>query len=85
VAVIRLTAAQNCWVGLTSSAGKKLYQGVVPAGHSMTWRERHPVRMTVGNPAGISLTVNGKAELKNMVTVAHLSINPSRQNPVAVG
>jgi len=85
VAVIRLTAAQDCWIGLTNASGQQLYQGIVTAGHSMTWREQHPVTMVVGNPAGISLTVNGKAELKNMVTVAHLSINPSQQNPVAIG
>jgi cytoskeletal protein RodZ len=85
VAVIKLTASQDCWVGLTNASGKQLYQGIVPAGHSMTWRERDPVSMTVGNPPGISLTVNGKPELRNTANVGHLSINPSRQNPVTGG
>jgi cytoskeletal protein RodZ len=82
VAVIRLTATQDCWVGLTSAAGQQLYQGIIPAGQSMTWREQNPVSMVVGNPPGISLTVNGKPELQNTQTVGYLSINPSQQNPV---
>ena len=82
VAVIKLTATQDCWVGLTSAAGQQLYQGIIPAGQSMTWREQDPVSMVVGNPPGISLTVNGKPELQNTQTVGYLSINPSQQNPV---
>jgi cytoskeletal protein RodZ len=82
VAVIRLTATQDCWVGLTSAAGQQLYQGIISAGQSMTWREQDPVSMVVGNPPGISLTVNGKPELQNTQTVGYLSINPSQQNPV---
>ena len=31
VAVIRLTATQDCWVGLTNSAGQQLYQGIISA------------------------------------------------------
>ena len=82
VAVIRLTATQDCWVGLTNATGQQLYQGIIPAGQSMTWREQDPVSMVVGNPPGISLTVNGKPELQNTQTVGYLSINPSQQNPV---
>ncbi len=85
VAVIKLTATQDCWVGLTDAAGNQLYQGIVPAGHTMTWRERHPVSMTVGNPPGVVLTVNGKAEQMNPNQVATLAINPSKQNPVTSG
>ena len=85
VAVIKLTASQDCWVALTNASGQQLYQGIIPAGQTMTWRERHPVSMTVGNPPGISLTVNGKVELANLQTVGHLTINPSQHNPVTVG
>jgi cytoskeletal protein RodZ len=85
VAVIKLTATQDCWVALTNASGQQLYEGIIPAGHSMTWRERHPVSMTVGNPPGISLTVNGKPELQNTTTVGQLSIDPSQQNPVTGG
>jgi cytoskeletal protein RodZ len=85
VAVIKLTANQDCWVGLTNAAGQQIYQGVVPAGSSMTWREKHPVSMVVGNPLGVVLTVNGKAEQMNPNQVATLAIDPSQQNPVTGG
>ena len=85
VAVIKLTAAQDCWVGLTNASGQQIYQGIIPAGQSMTWREQHPVSMVVGNPPGISLTVNGKPELQNTANVGYLNINPSQHNPVTVG
>ena len=82
VAVIKLTATQDCWVGMTNAAGQQIYQGIIPAGQSMTWREQDPVSMVVGNPPGISLTVNGQPELQNTQSVGYLSINPSQQNPV---
>jgi cytoskeletal protein RodZ len=58
--VIRLTAVQNCWIDLTTATGTTIFSGVVPAGSDMHWTERQPVSMIIGNPGGISLTVNGK-------------------------
>jgi cytoskeletal protein RodZ len=85
-AVIRVLAVQNCWVMLTDSAGKQLYQGVIQAGNAMTWREKHTVSMIIGNPMGITLTVNGKAQSSTHTTqVLTLSINPLSKNLVAVG
>ena len=84
-AVIRLTAVQNCWVGLTDSSGKQVYQGIILAGKSMTWREKHPVSMVIGNPMGIMLTVNGKRQQTHTVRVLTLSINPASKNLVAIG
>jgi cytoskeletal protein RodZ len=84
-AIIRLTANQNCWVGLTNSGGKQLYQGVIQAGKSMTWREKHAVSMVIGNPMGIVLTVNGKKQQTHTVQVLTLSINPQSKNLVAAG
>ncbi len=84
-AVIVLTATQDCWVGLTSASGQQLYQGIIAAGNTMTWREGHPVSMVIGNPPGITLTVNGKTEQMNPNQVAHLSIDPSSKTPVAIG
>ena len=84
-AVIRLTATQDCWVGLTSASGQQLYQGVIAAGNTMTWREQHPVSMVIGDPPGIVLTVNGKTEQLNPGQVAHLSIDPSSKTPVVIG
>jgi cytoskeletal protein RodZ len=84
-AVIKLTAISDCWVGLNSPTGQSLYQGIVAAGTTRTWDEKHPVSMVIGNPPGIKLTVNGKPQQMNTVQVVHLSINPASQTPVTIG
>ncbi len=84
-AVIRLTAKSDCWVGFNSPTGQSLYQGTIPAGQTMTWTERRPVSMVIGNPPGISLTVNGKPEPMNAVQPVTLNINPLSATPVTVG
>ncbi len=84
-AVIRLIAIADCWVGLNSATGQSIYQGIIPAGQTRTWNEKHPVSMTIGNPPGIKLTVNGRPQPMNSVQVIHLSINPASQTPVTVG
>jgi cytoskeletal protein RodZ len=81
-AVIRLTAAQDCWVGLDSPTGQSLYEGTVLAGKTMTWHEKHQVSITVGNPGGVTLTVNGKHQKMSTVQVVTLSINPLSKTPV---
>jgi len=58
--VIHLTAATDCWVQLTTAAGQTIYSGIVYAGTSHHWTEHGPVTMVLGNPAGVTLTVNGK-------------------------
>ncbi len=58
--VIDLTATENCWVELTTSSGQTIFQGIVTAGASKRWTEHQPVSLVLGNPAGVSLTVNGK-------------------------
>ena len=58
--VIQLTATRNCWVQLTTASGTQLYQGVVYAGSSMQWTEHQAVSLMLGNPGGVSLTVNGR-------------------------
>jgi cytoskeletal protein RodZ len=84
-AVIKLTATSDCWVGLSSPTGQSLYQGIVPAGQTMSWDEKHPVSMVIGNPPGAQLTVNGKPQRMNTVQVVTLSINPLSKTPVTVG
>ncbi len=78
--VIRLTATRNCWVQLTTASGTQIYQGVVYAGSSMHWTERRAVSLMLGNPGGITLTVNGKnavpAGSTNPVT---LSLGPGQK------
>ena len=75
--VIRVAANQDCWVLLTDSrTGSQIYMGVVPAGTSMTWTEKHPVQMVLGNPPGIVLTVDGKKQPTDVNNVLHLSFSP---------
>jgi cytoskeletal protein RodZ len=57
---IRLTATRNCWVQISSTKGATLFSGVVYAGHTRNWTERHSVTMMLGNPAGVKVRVNGK-------------------------
>lgn len=84
--IIRLTATSDCWVGLTSTTtGKKLYAGVVAAGQSLKWDEKKAVSLTIGNPPGVRLSVNGKTEQMNTVQVVTLSIDPHSSTPVTVG
>ena len=85
VAVIKVTAMQDCWIGFTSSSGRQLYQGTILAGHSKTWRTKQPVSMVIGNPPGIVLTVNGRAETMSAVYPLTLSINPQSKTPVTTG
>ena len=84
-AVIRLTAAQDCWVGLNSPTGQSIYEGTVLAGSTMTWHEKQAVSMVIGNPPGVTLTVNGKNQQMSKVNVVTLSINPLSKTPVTVG
>jgi len=74
------TAVQGCWVLLTkASDGSQIFMGVVPAGTTMTWTERQAVLMTLGNPPGVVLTVNGKKQNTDVPNVLHLSLSlPSR-------
>ncbi len=84
-AVIKLTAVTDCWIGLDSSSGATIYEGTVPAGQTMTWDEKNPVSLVIGNPTGAKLTVNGKAERMNTVQVVKFSIDPKAKTPVSLG
>jgi hypothetical protein len=47
-------------VQITSRKGTTLFSGMVYAGNSMNWTEKHRVTMTLGNPSGVKVRVNGK-------------------------
>jgi cytoskeletal protein RodZ len=77
-AVIRLTATRNCYVRLTTVSGQPLYSGIVTAGQTRIWREQAAVSMTLDNPGGVVLTVNGVRQTPNPGAVATLSIRPGK-------
>jgi cytoskeletal protein RodZ len=75
--VIRLTAVEDCWVQLTSSStGAQIYMGTIPAGSSMTWTEKDAVKLDLGNPSGVQLTVNGKRQNPDSTVPVTLSFSP---------
>jgi eukaryotic-like serine/threonine-protein kinase len=74
--VIKVTAAQDCWVSLTDGTGSPIYQGIVSPGTSMTWTEGKTVQIEVGNPAGIVLTVNGKRQRIDTSNPVTLTLSP---------
>jgi cytoskeletal protein RodZ len=65
--VIDLTALTNgsgCWVDLTYAAtGAQIFEGIVYPGTTEHWTVKHQVSMNLGNPAAITLTVNGKNDV----------------------
>jgi hypothetical protein len=76
--VIHLTANEDCWVQLTSSSdGTQLYMGTIPAGSSMTWTEKHAVKISLGNPGGIVLTVDGKRQTPDTAEPVTLDFSPA--------
>jgi cytoskeletal protein RodZ len=77
--VIRLTASQTCWVWLTTASGKTIFQGDVLAGSAKAWTERQAVNLRLGNPGGITLTVNGKVQSPAPGQPVTLSFGPGRQ------
>ena len=73
--------SEPCWIGFTTLAGGYLTQVTLPAGSAKTWTFKHAVDMTLGNPAAVALTVNGKHRLSpgaqtNAIT---LPFHPVRQ------
>jgi len=58
--VIHLSATENCWVELTTVSGRQIYEGIVYAGTSKHWTETQAVSLMLGNPGGVSLSVNGR-------------------------
>lgn len=58
--VIRLAARDDCWVQLRTAHGHTIFSGIIPAGSGRHWTERRTVRLRLGNPAGVALTVNGQ-------------------------
>jgi hypothetical protein len=75
---IHLTATEDCWVLLTSTVdGSQIYMGTIPAGSSMTWTEKQAVKISLGNPGGIVLTVDGKRQSPDTTQPVTLSFSPA--------
>jgi len=84
-AVVKLTAKQACWIGFDNPSGSQISQVLVQAGQTKTWEEKNPVTIVIGNPPGVSVSVNGKTEQMGTVRVVRLNINPQSSNPASIG
>jgi cytoskeletal protein RodZ len=72
---IELTATQESWVVLTAKAtGATIFEGMVYAGQSLHWRELHAVTLQIDNPAGVTVTVNGKTQT-HLGSVTPITVN----------
>jgi hypothetical protein len=77
VIVVTATSA-DCWVYLTTASYQLIYQGVIPAGTSRTFYERHRVLLRFGDPGAVTLTVNGKTRSPG-APGSTLTIGPGRR------
>ena len=60
VVIALRTAGESCWVDLTTHTGRVIFAGTLSARTSKTWTEEGPVRLDIGNPGTVHLTVNGQ-------------------------
>lgn len=49
------------WVSVTGSAGRRLFEGVLPAGSFPVFRDPQLLRLVIGNAGAVDLVVNGRA------------------------
>ena len=61
--VLKMTAAagQYSWVQLSNATGHLIFQGYVYPNTPKTWTEKQKVLVVIGNPAAITMTVDGRA------------------------
>jgi cytoskeletal protein RodZ len=78
--VIAVSAVSgDCWVELTTTADKLIFEGIVPAGTSQAWTEHKSVILRIGNPGAVTLTVNGKPRSPSADQKVTLSSESSQQ------
>jgi cytoskeletal protein RodZ len=78
--VIALSAVSSaCWVELTTTANRILFEGTIPMGTSKVWTEHKTVSMIIGNPGAVTLTVNGKPQSPPAGQPVTLTLGSRRQ------
>jgi cytoskeletal protein RodZ len=61
--VVDVTAIRSCWVVFRTPSGRHLSRSHVAVGASTTWTFRHAVDLTLDDPGGVTMTVDGKNPL----------------------
>ncbi|MGO8960222.1 MAG: helix-turn-helix domain-containing protein [Streptosporangiaceae bacterium] len=73
VLTMRAYPGQYSWVQLSSTAGQLIFQGYVYPNTPKTWTERQKVLVVIGNPAALTMTVNGRTHSHLGTTVLRLT------------
>lgn len=60
VVVLKLHAVQRSWV-LVRRQGQDLYSGILPTGQTRSWTVTDPLAVTIGNAAGVQVSVGDKS------------------------
>ena len=76
VAVLEISATENCWTEITRTSGKVLYNSTIQAGSTLRWSERQRVLVQLGNPGGVVLRVDGKRTALHASMPLLLSVTP---------
>ena len=77
--VLSMTAApgRDSWVQITKTSGQVLFQGLVYPHTPKTWNEYVKVLVVIGNPAAITMTVDGKVHAPMGTHVARFTCTMS--------
>jgi len=57
---VRVRARRDSWLNVRNEKGKLLFSGIVRQGSTREWTAKKRIRLLIGYPRGIVLTVNGK-------------------------
>jgi Domain of unknown function (DUF4115) len=57
---VKVKAKRDSWLNVKNEKGKLLFSGIVREGSTMEWTAKKRIRLLIGYPRGITLTVNGK-------------------------
>ncbi|MGV6395181.1 RodZ domain-containing protein [Pseudomonas caspiana] len=57
---VAMTFTGDCWTEVTEAGGKVLFSGLKRKGDSLNVNGKPPLRLTLGNPPGVSVNYNGQ-------------------------
>src|SRR5690348_7331857 len=78
VKIVITSVSGPCWVELLTSSGQYIDQATIQVGSSQTWYTHKQVLLKIGNPGGVTLTVNGKSRSPGTVgQVSTLTVGQS--------
>ncbi|GAB3204845.1 helix-turn-helix domain-containing protein [Marinactinospora thermotolerans] len=59
--VVRATAQERTWIGVTTADGRELFAGFLEQGESREWADAKELRVHVGDAGAVSVEANGEA------------------------